>query len=106
MINCVFFCLLGGGGAGPGRGFFGGGRGGGGGGPDRVERRPFHNNDGGYNDGPMNKKPRMGGPMNPEQRVFEKIRGLQGPTADLPPKLFETKKFAANTRLYIGNISN
>jgi len=41
-----------------------------------------------------------------QQRIMEKIRGMNGPTADLPPKLYEARKFLANTRLYIGNISN
>ena len=30
---------------------------------------------------------------------------IQGPSGDLPPKQYEAKKFLANTRLYIGNIS-
>jgi proline- and glutamine-rich splicing factor len=30
---------------------------------------------------------------------------IQGPCADLPPKQYEAKKFLANTRLYVGNIS-
>lgn len=54
-------------------------------------------------DGPQMKKLKVQGP---DGRVMDKLMTLQGPTADLPPKRYELKKFLANTRLYIGNIAN
>ncbi len=40
-----------------------------------------------------------------QARVMDKLHSIQGPSADLPPRKFELKKFLANTRLYIGNIA-
>jgi len=92
---------------GPGRNFGGGGRGGHGQGGGQDKRNQFGGGgrQGLMNDfeGPSNKRMKFAGP---EGRVLEKLRAIQGPTADLPPKQFEIKKFLSNTRLYIGNIAN